>query len=66
VGICGSDINLFKWNDVAKQIAALPFTPGHEATGVIAALGPGVDAAKFPVSAAPTRARARRNGASRS
>lgn len=28
VAICGSDINLYKWNETAKQIAALPFTPG--------------------------------------
>nr|CAB3266482.1 sorbitol dehydrogenase-like [Phallusia mammillata] len=39
VAICGSDINLYKWNDVAKVIAALPFTPGHEATGIVVAKG---------------------------
>jgi len=42
VSICGSDINLFIWNDVAKQIATLPFTPGHECVGIIAGVGPDV------------------------
>lgn len=40
VSICGSDINLYKWNDVAQVIAKLPFVPGHEATGEVAQLGP--------------------------
>nr|XP_018669010.1 uncharacterized protein LOC100180278 [Ciona intestinalis] len=40
--ICGSDINLYKWNDVAKFIAALPFTPGHEAAGMVVKKGPNV------------------------
>ena len=35
VAICGSDINLYHWNDTAKQIASLPFTPGHEVMGVV-------------------------------
>ena len=35
VAICGSDINLYKWNEVAQQIAKLPFTPGHEMTGIV-------------------------------
>jgi len=43
VSLCGSDINLFSWNDVAKAIAALPFTPGHEAVGKVTKLGPGVE-----------------------
>ena len=28
VALCGSDINLYKWNETAKVIASLPFTPG--------------------------------------
>lgn len=28
---------------VAKQIASLPFTPGHECVGTIAKLGPGTN-----------------------
>ena len=40
VAICGSDINLFLWNEFAKVIADIPFTPGHEATGVVVKAGP--------------------------
>lgn len=43
VAICGSDINLYKWNDIAKQIAKLPFTPGHEMTGVVDQIGDDVE-----------------------
>ncbi|XP_042859715.1 L-threonine 3-dehydrogenase-like [Penaeus japonicus] len=39
VSICGSDINLWKWNDVAQVIAKLPFIPGHETTGVVVEVG---------------------------
>lgn len=42
VALCGSDINLYVWNATAKVIASLPFTPGHEATGVVVQLGPNV------------------------
>lgn len=35
VSICGSDIPLYKWNEVGQKIAALPFIPGHECTGVV-------------------------------
>ena len=40
MSICGSDINLWKWNDTAKVIAALPFIPGHEAVGIVVKNGP--------------------------
>ena len=30
VGICGSDIALYSWNAIAKQIATLPFIPGKK------------------------------------
>ena len=43
VSICGSDINLYKWNEVAKKIAALPFIPGHEMTGTVVKVGPNVN-----------------------
>ncbi|XP_076029625.1 L-threonine 3-dehydrogenase-like [Oratosquilla oratoria] len=39
VAICGSDINLWKWNDLARTIAALPFIPGHEAVGEVVEVG---------------------------
>ncbi|XP_013416550.1 uncharacterized protein LOC106178076 [Lingula anatina] len=38
--ICGSDINLYRWNEIARVIAALPFTPGHETTGTVVRCGP--------------------------
>jgi len=40
VGICGSDIGLYKWDATGQSIASLPFTPGHEAAGVVVAHGP--------------------------
>ena len=40
VAICGSDINLFVWNEMAKLIGKIPFTPGHEATGIVVKTGP--------------------------
>jgi len=39
VAICGSDIALYLWNEVAKVIATVPFIPGHEATGVVCKVG---------------------------
>ncbi|KAG7163912.1 L-threonine 3-dehydrogenase-like 2 [Homarus americanus] len=47
VSICGSDINLWKWNDVARVIATVPFIPGHEATGEVVAVGSGVTEVKL-------------------
>ena len=29
VAICGSDIALYQWNEVAKVIATVPFIPGR-------------------------------------
>merc|ERR1711953_507829 len=43
VSICGSDINVWKWNQTAKTILnanhGLPFIPGHEAVGVVIKAG---------------------------
>lgn len=39
VGICGTDLHIFHGNYAADS---LPMVPGHEFTGTIAALGPGV------------------------
>ena len=39
VAICGSDIALYAWNEVAQLIASLPFIPGHEAAGVVVKIG---------------------------
>ncbi|CAI9722529.1 L-threonine 3-dehydrogenase-like [Octopus vulgaris] len=40
VSLCGSDINLYKWNEIAKIIANIPFTPGHECAGTVVKCGP--------------------------
>lgn len=40
VSICGSDINLYTWNEVGQAIATLPFTPGHECVGQVVKVGP--------------------------
>jgi len=37
--ICGSDIALFKWTEIAQVIAKVPFIPGHEATGTVISVG---------------------------
>jgi len=33
--ICGSDLSLYKWDETAKKIATIPFTPGHEIYGEV-------------------------------
>ncbi|XP_062515892.1 L-threonine 3-dehydrogenase-like [Corticium candelabrum] len=38
--ICGSDIALYRWNEVAQIIAKVPFTPGHECVAEIVGVGP--------------------------
>ena len=30
VSICGSDISLYTWNEMARVIATVPFIPGHD------------------------------------
>jgi len=40
VAICGSDIALYTWNEMAQVIATVPFIPGHEATGTVVLTGP--------------------------
>lgn len=42
VSVCGSDINLYSWNQVAQVIASIPFTPGHECAGTVVKCGPDV------------------------
>lgn len=42
VALCGSDISLYQWNEVAKVVAKVPFSPGHEMVGEIVAVGPNV------------------------
>lgn len=40
VSICGSDISLYKWSDMARVIATVPFIPGHETAGTVVKCGP--------------------------
>ena len=40
VAICGSDIALYNWSEVAQVIAKIPFIPGHEAVGTVVKIGP--------------------------
>ncbi len=47
VGVCGSDMHLFSEGmigGITIADAAGPFVPGHEAAGVVEAVGPGADA----------------------
>ena len=37
--LCGSDINLYKWNSLAQKVAHIPFITGHEVVGVVVAKG---------------------------
>ncbi|CAL1527444.1 unnamed protein product [Lymnaea stagnalis] len=39
VAICGSDIALYNWDNVARVIATVPFIPGHETAGTVVKCG---------------------------
>ena len=41
-GICGSDMHYYFHGRVGQFVIREPLTPGHEASGVVAALGDGV------------------------
>ena len=41
--LCGSDINLYKWNALAQKVARIPFITGHEAVGEVVAKGKDAD-----------------------
>ena len=41
--ICGSDMKIYAWDPWCRRVVkALPFIPGHEGAGVVAAVGKGV------------------------
>ena len=40
ISVCGSDISLYTWNEVARVIATVPFIPGHECAGTVVKCGP--------------------------
>ncbi|CAM3747455.1 NAD(P)-dependent alcohol dehydrogenase [Occultella aeris] len=42
VGLCGSDVHFYEHGRVGDLVVEKPLILGHEATGVIAAVGPGV------------------------
>jgi len=41
ISLCGSDITMYKWEPkhIAENISTIPFTPGHEGTGIVVAKG---------------------------
>ena len=41
-GICGSDIHFYERGVLGPYVVTEPYTPGHEASGEVVALGPGV------------------------
>jgi len=54
-GICGSDIHFWREGRLGNFVVTRPYVPGHEASGVVAELGEGVDgfAAGDPVVIEP-------------
>ena len=42
VGVCGSDIHYYKEGRIGSQVVKFPFTLGHEGSGIIEEVGPGV------------------------
>ncbi|MDX1468243.1 MAG: L-threonine 3-dehydrogenase [Acidimicrobiia bacterium] len=42
-GICGTDLHIYEWDEWARANVPAPLTVGHEFSGHIAALGPGVE-----------------------
>jgi L-iditol 2-dehydrogenase len=43
VGVCGSDVHYYTHGRIGDQVVRSPMVPGHEASGEVAALGPGVE-----------------------
>ena len=42
VGICGSDVHYYEHGRIGPYVVEAPMVIGHEAAGVVAAVGPGV------------------------
>ena len=49
VGICGSDLHTYMLGNIGGIAPEAPLALGHEASGVIVALGPGVDRERYRV-----------------
>jgi L-iditol 2-dehydrogenase len=47
VGICGSDVHYYKHGRIAHHVVREPLVLGHEAGGVIVAVGPGIDQSRI-------------------
>jgi threonine 3-dehydrogenase len=45
-GICGTDMQIYKWAPRMARRMQLPRTLGHEVSGTVEAIGPGVDGVK--------------------
>ena len=46
VGVCGSDVHYYEIGRIGSQVAEYPFTVGHEGSGVVEAVGSGVETVK--------------------
>ena len=55
VGICGSDVHYYTTGRIGTQVATFPWIVGHEAVGVVEAVGPAVTRVKQgdPVAVEP-------------
>ena len=42
VGVCGSDVHYYTQGRIGSQVVSYPFAVGHEAAGVVEAVGPAV------------------------
>jgi L-iditol 2-dehydrogenase len=47
VGVCGSDVHYYEHGRIGEFVVSAPLVLGHEVSGQIAAVGPGVDAARL-------------------
>ncbi len=46
VGVCGSDVHYYTTGRIGSQVVKFPFTVGHECSGVVDRVGPGVTRVK--------------------
>lgn len=46
VGVCGSDVHYYETGRIGSQVVEYPFTVGHEGSGVVEAVGSGVETLK--------------------
>lgn len=42
VGVCGSDVHYYETGRIGSQVVSYPFIVGHECSGIVAEIGPGV------------------------